>query len=43
VVTLVEYPGDDALDLCVTSRYSAPVVRGSEVAVRLADGRRLTL
>jgi len=42
-VTLVEYPGDDAPDLYVTNRYSAPVARGPEFAVRLTDGRRLTL
>jgi hypothetical protein len=43
VVTLVEYPGEEAPDLFVAARYSAPVVRGPEFAVRLADGRRLTL
>lgn len=42
-MTLVEYPGDDAPALFVTNRYSAPVVRGPVFAVRLADGRRLTL
>jgi len=43
VITLVEYPGDDAPNLYVTNAYSAPVVRGLEFAVRLSDGRRLTL
>lgn len=43
VITLVEYPGDDAPALYVTNRFGAPVVRGTEFAVRLTDGRRLTL
>jgi len=42
-VTLIEYPGDDAPEVFYTNHYGAPVVRGPVFAVRLTDGRRLTL